>query len=548
MISVTRYAIALLIVSCSIGFITRAQSQVRPPIKRAVVVGTVTIKGKPASEIVVGLRVNDSGTPYEPTFKAKTDQDGNYRITGVPSGTYYLAPAAPSFVVSNKGNAGGETIVVIGGETVEGVNFELVRGGVISGKVMDAEGRPVIEQPISLVNADTALNQRVSVYPIQQIHTDDRGFYRMFGIAAGRYKIAAGQGDERFYVGLGRSSYKQTFYPDVFDSSKASVIEVVEGSDISNINITLRAVQTFAVSGRVIDGENGQPIAGVRFGLQTIASEQRGSYTGIMMPSNSQGNFKLENLRPGNYGIFIMREPGSDLQSEVVPFEIVDQDVSGIVVKTSKGGWSLTGIIVIENTEDKAAWAKLLQLRIYGYVQKAGPSGNMGNSSTINSDGSFSLNGLDSGSLYISLGGANRTLMKGFNVARIERSGIVEGRNIEIKNGERITDVRVVVTYGTAIVQGVVKFENGPLPAGARAFIRVMKDGDNLRPPQVDARGNFIIDGMPAGIYELEVTVHIPGAARKPRPPTKQQVNVSDGVVTDVIINVENPDLGPTSP
>jgi protocatechuate 3,4-dioxygenase beta subunit len=546
MISVTRSAIILLLVSGCTGFLTRAQSQVKPSVKLAVVVGTVTIKGKPAAGIVVGLRMSDSGSPYEPTFKARTDQDGNYRITGVPSGTYGVAPAAPAFVVTNKDNSGGETLVVIAGETVEGVNFELVRGGVISGKIVDAEGRPVIEQPVFLFNADAPPNQRLQGYGLKQIQTDDRGFYRIFGIAAGRYKVAAGQGDGRFQRGMFRNSYQQTFYPDVFDSSKASVIEVGEGSDTSNINMTLRTVQTFAASGRVIDGENGQPMSGVRLGLQIMAAEQRGSYSGTMMSSNSKGEFKLENLRSGNYGIFIMPEQGSDLRSDVAPFEISDQDVNDIVIKTTKGLASVSGVVVLENTQDKLVWAKLLKLHIYGYVQKTSPSPTMGNQSPINLDGSFTLGGLDPGSLYISLGGEYEPLMKGFNVARIERNGMVEGRNIEIKNGERITDIRVVVTYGNAIVHGVVKFDNGPLPAGARVNIRVKKDGTDFRPPRVDARGSFIMDGMPAGTYELEVNLYIPGKLRKPQVPTKQMVNVADGVVTDVIINVENPD--PTSP
>jgi hypothetical protein len=46
----------------------------------------------------------------------------------------------------------------------------------------------------------------------------------------------------------------------------------------------------------------------------------------------------------------------------------VDQDVNGLVIKSTKAAASLSGTVVLE-TYDKAVFAKLAQLRIQGYVQ-----------------------------------------------------------------------------------------------------------------------------------------------------------------------------------
>jgi hypothetical protein len=165
----------------------------------------------------------------------------------------------------------------------------------------------------------------------------------------------------------------------------------------------------------------------------------------------------------------------------------------------------------------------------------------MWQTSTINFDGSFFLNGLESGTANLSLGAQDRNLLKGFTVSRIERDGIVQPRGIEIKTGDQITGVRMVVNYGSATVHGIIKGENGELPSGARFFVQVTKAGEStgIRPPQVDARGHFIMEGLPGGLYYFVVTLVGPSPGRAPRPTAKQQVNITDGVVNEVTITLD---------
>lgn len=107
-----------------------------------------------------------------------------------------------------------------------------------------------------------------------------------------------------------------------------------------------------------MDGDNSQPIGGVRLGLQLIIDEQRRSYVNATAISNSQGEFRVEGLTPGKYALYLQPQQDSDLRSDAVAFDIVDQDVSGLVVKTSKGAASLAGNVVLEKTDDKARWMR----------------------------------------------------------------------------------------------------------------------------------------------------------------------------------------------
>jgi hypothetical protein len=110
-----------------------------------------------------------------------------------------------------------------------------------------------------------------------------------------------------------------------------------------------------------------------------------------------------------------------------------------------------------------------------------------------------------------------------------------------VKEGEQITGVRVIVLYGTATLRGFITIENGPLPPGARIFVQILKAGEvpTLRPPNVDERGRFLLEGLAAGSYEL--TASVAGGNLKPRPSVKQQVVLQDGIINDVTITLSLP-------
>ena len=92
--------------------------------------------------------------PFEQGPRATTDQDGFYRIANVPPGNYEVSPAAPAFVPADIKQPRGKTVLVGEDENVENINFALVRGGVITGRVTDADGRPVIQQQVNIFRAE----------------------------------------------------------------------------------------------------------------------------------------------------------------------------------------------------------------------------------------------------------------------------------------------------------------------------------------------------------------------------------------------------------
>ncbi len=492
--------------------------------------GHVTIRGKSAAGIVIAIRASGFSPQPTPSYKGTTDAEGNYRIGEIPPGSYQVAPIAPAYVLS--GNQ--KVVIITEGEAVEDFNFALVRGGVVTGRVTDAEGRAVIEERVYLVSPDPP-PQQGTMASTQGAATDDRGIYRIFGIREGRYRVAVGKNDRSFFdsVTVGRRMYQQTFHADASDPTKAMILVVGEGTESTNIDIVLGpAIQTFNAIGRAVSGENGQPVPNVRFGLRAVmeGNARNSGFAGTSAVSNSRGEFRLENLMPGKYATYMLPMVEDELFADAITFELIDRDVTDLLIKTNQGA-SITGTVTLEGTTNKDLLARLSQLSLNAWVTGDEMSAPVTRTAVIGADGSFRLAGLQPGKVGFGFP-YNHPLAKGLVISRIEREGVSQAPGIQTKAGEQISGVRVVVVYGGATVRGVIKTENGSLPPEARFHIQLNhKPGElpiMVRPIDVDARGKFLIESLPAGTHELIVSMVVPGSKERPRR-VQQQINVVDG-------------------
>ena len=532
----TRSALPALLMVLCFAALSFAQSATKEPglkAPRGSISGRVTIKDKPARGIAVGLRKSALITGNDAFTKAVTDREGVYHLTDVPPGSYLVTVAAPGYILSEKNEY--KTVVVSEGENIDGINFSLVRGGVITGKVTDGEGRPLILQGVNVLPVE-AVDSKKQEFPIQGAmsgHTDDRGIYRVFGIRPGRYKVAAGQSEQPIAGFYARSKYKQTFHPDVSDPAKATIIEVTEGSEATKVDITLGSVtQTYSVSGRLVNGETGAPVPNLSFTLWS-ATPGRFSYG----RADGRGEFVLDGVAPGNYNFRVVDET-SGLRGDNVNVEVIDRDLSDLTVKLATG-FSISGVVILE-TQDKSVRGKIAEMRIEGRVRPGGNSRyGISAAGPVAADGSFTVQGLTEGSVVLALASVSSGYPpKGFAISRIERDG-VEVQRIELKDRQNVTGVKIFVGYGTAAVRGVVNAENGPLPSGARIYLKLGRPGDEnsfVRNVPVDERGRFVTDGLVSGLYE--VMAYVVGLPKEPKR-VKQQISLTDGVTTEVNLTID---------
>jgi protocatechuate 3,4-dioxygenase beta subunit len=518
----------------------------------ASVEGRITDGEEGLAGVPVLLVSFDQGGRRRTVARARTDHEGRYRLTGAAPGRYQVVPSAPVFILPDAtGFAPGRTLLLGAGDAVGDVDFRLTRGGVITGRVTDADGQPVVGEQVQLTRADkTQAEARASgVMSINRNSTDDRGVYRIYGLAAGRYRVSVGHDTETGLVRMGpaRRFYRRTFHPDAVEESQARVVEVAAGGEATNVDITVgRAARTYSASGRFL-GPDGQPAAGVTVGFGLIERGARNlGAIGGGSATNARGEFLLEGLAPGNYALFALpqNEVGSENYSDGVEFTLSDADVSGLEVKLRRGA-SVAGVVSVEGTSDRAVVARVLrQLRLSAQI---GPvPGALSPPSFANvqvaPDGSFRLPGLRPGRLRIGLGWPQTP---GLMLTRVELNGAEQRDGFEVAEGAQLTGVRVVVAYGNGVVRGQVNVANGTLAPDTHIAVfarRVVpgedtRRGDMGRGAQADARGRFILEGLPAGEYEISARVFTPSGMRQQS--ARQQLSLPDGGEATVTLTLD---------
>jgi hypothetical protein len=505
--------------------------------------GKITIKGKPA----VGVLVAASDARNDASIRrnrARTDQTGSYRITNLPAATYQMYPLTPALVPANESDA----IVVAEGEHVVDVNLELVPGAVITGRITDSDGEPLIGERVSIRPVSESFPR--SSLALTRIYstdntTDDRGVYRAFGLPGGKYQISVG----RSYSGIGdsRQYFKETFYPSVTDATKATIVEVTEGSEVNQIDIVVgRPVVTFKVAGLIVDGETGKPLPNIRFGVgQTIdVGDQGTSRTSSVGPNatNANGEFRLGNLEPGKYTIFTASVDGGPTPTASLSFQIVDRDLTGLIIKTVKSG-SLSGVVNVEGSEVPDNIFTSLRLCVSESRTDSAFTGSR--TAIVNQDGTFRIDGLWSGSARLWICSFNNRSQ--LEILRVEHNGVRQSQTINVREGEHVAGIRVLIAYQklTGSIRGQVKIEEDNLPF-SQILLMLSPLDENLQPrtmssvptPQLDQRGRFFVERLAAGMYRLTAYVLKPGGNRTSRE-TTQLFSVVDDTVTDVTLVIK---------
>ena len=476
------------------GSVANAQTPQRDNRPRtASISGRVTISGKAAAnakiaitEVKNSLLPGDLASSVEVSaalgglgagedYSALTDADGRYRVTGLPEGKY-LAHALLGGCVREKSSPNDsllESMKLGEGESRENVDFALVRGGVITGRVTDAEGRPLIARVVSLQVVDEE-GQKVEVHGGSNLmnlmmnsdmfQTDDRGVYRIFALRAGRYLVSAG-GDSDITLMTGAvGKYPRAWHPDATDENQAKVIAVNAGDEITGVDIRLGvAKRTYDALGRVVDDETGKPIAGAGlFCIKAKGADENAIFGGFggASKTDEQGNFRLSGLAPGEYHLSLadyeslLTGGGSGYYSEATRFEIHGADADGVEIRARRGA-TISGVVVIEDA-DPSAKPSLSQTMI---TANSGPSMQPSSQnevdesalasamtpvvSRIGSDGGFSLKGVRPGKVMIQAASITGGLLK---IMRIERDGVDVSEGIIVGAGrEQISGVRIVL-------------------------------------------------------------------------------------------------------
>jgi hypothetical protein len=245
-------------------------------------------------------------------IQTQTDDDGRFVFEKVDAGPYRLDVQKAGFAtVGEPGQA--PATVVAPGKTSD-VAVTLQRGGVITGKVLDAQGEPLADvrmMAMRRLNRQAIPAQAANAIFLApaaaggQQQTNDLGEFRLANLAPGEYYVAAMPNNGGMPFGgpgttptsTGKASLT-TYYPGTNDQAAASPITVTAGETVYSIVFSLQSAPGFRVTGRVVD-ENGAPVSGAMVmlmparpagfmgGPSHAASSEDGGFTFVDIPSAS---------------------------------------------------------------------------------------------------------------------------------------------------------------------------------------------------------------------------------------------------------------------
>jgi hypothetical protein len=148
----------------------------------------------------------------------------------------------------------GRPVTLAAGQVLEGIDFSLVPGAVVTGRILDEVGEPVAGVHVSLAR-DGFVQDGRRLVSRHGASTDDRGRYRIFGVAPGDYVLLVVASD------LGGASTDlvrdvPTYYPGTASIAEAQWVTLASGQERAGFDMRLVRAQTAAIRGRLRTADN----------------------------------------------------------------------------------------------------------------------------------------------------------------------------------------------------------------------------------------------------------------------------------------------------
>lgn len=189
---------------------------------------------------------------------------------------------------------GASPVALAQGADTAPVTLRLSRAAAIVGNVYDEPGRVVRGATVAAVglrDVDGAARRLPVADPVE---TDDRGSYRIYGLAPGCYSVVLLPDGES----PGGSTFAPVYFPGTVDPAEARSFELAAGESRSGTDLSEHPVGTGQVRGRVADIPPDWRLGQVAVTLLSAAGLQAQVATARV---GEAGDFDFTGIPAGNY-------------------------------------------------------------------------------------------------------------------------------------------------------------------------------------------------------------------------------------------------------
>jgi hypothetical protein len=445
----------------------------------------------PSSGAITGRVLNENGQPLPGAFvqaravgglsgpgqSTSTDREGEFRFTGLDRGEYVVAAAMPAYTPAPRDPASGPQPTYRVGDSV---TLTLIKGGVVTGLVTNANGEPVVAVNVRVQMSRDANGRRTATGYTREKATDDRGIYRIYGLLPGTYVVSAGGPGS--HIGGDPNAFDAdvaTYAPSA-NRDTATEISVRAGEEMTGVDIRYRGEQ-----GRVVSGEvKNPPDAAFNVILSAGGEGAVPWQTTSFNQGTGNNGFMFNGIGDGEYQLLAMSFPrggARDLSAAVKKIVVRGADVSGIELTTVPLA-SVSGRVALEESKAPECSAFEKQRPQFSEIlvsawhndneaAKETPAAlwSIGAPSAVDADGNFVLRNLAGGDYYF----ATRVTAKHWYLQSITFAPAAKGAGkpvdatlvwTKVRLGDRVSGLTVTVAQGAASLRGQVVSAGQQIP------------------------------------------------------------------------------------
>ncbi len=444
----------------------RDQPAQRPRAGTGVVAGRV-VHGETRQPIADAIVVLAGGETASIRV-GQTDGAGQFLLPGVPAGKFAMSASKPPFLGAMNGatrpGRPGTPVVLTEGQIITGLEIRMWPGAVITGTITDDQGEPLPGAEMQVQARGGAARGELAMAlavlgASSRATSDDRGIYRIYGIAPGEYLVVAsapaiaasarritpadvanGLSALRAAAPPGASpgragstnptraggppapsgpvpgraaagaAFAPVYFPGTPDLSRAATVTVTAGEERSGVNIRMDYVPLALVEGAIYAAD-GTPAANVQVTLQRTSGDSLLAMLRATSGARSSvsGQFSIRNAAPGEYRLTARSSVATGVTAPALwaaaDVTIAGQDVTGLVLQLQPG-LTLSGRIVMNATrlappvDFSNVWVAVAPMTALrdplGNVVAAGGIG-----PNVRTDGTFEVPGLVPGSYLL---------------------------------------------------------------------------------------------------------------------------------------------------
>jgi protocatechuate 3,4-dioxygenase beta subunit len=490
--------------------------------------------GAPLKSSRVALIQQDASS-HPQAFSATTDSDGRFEIKKVTPGRYSFFATHTGYIsqqYQSRGMNGGTALTLAPGQEVDGALFRLVRGAVITGRIVDESGEPMEKIGVTALRKASAAEmaemeewgprvRKEQLVTTTTALTDDRGEYRLFDLKPGEYYVKASE-SEAFQLGaedglswITRNSlgtqYAPVFYPGVIQLDQAQLVPLAAGEEV-RAEFAMRQVKTVEVAGRVLAAD-GRAASGAMVLL--YISDAVNWRDQLNTNTNSRGEFTIKGVAPGSYIVSAQQlEEGGRRLFAQQKLEVGNENVDSVLLAFSQGA-TVRGRI----TAVGASIPERVQVTFQS-IQESDMAG--GGSALSKPDGSFQINGVADGDYALRV----YDLEQGWYVrsARLGEEDVLE-KGLQVEKGSVSGNLEIVLSSAGAQLEGAVTDHDKPA-GGAQVWAKPEPETTynrmRLKSATTDQNGRFTFKTLSPGKYRViaklaSVSSETPAAASEPK-------------------------------